>query len=258
MTSEPFDFSNMSDDNKIKLLGILTTIIVACIGGIFALMAAFVQRPTPSANPTQVIVIINATPIPTSAFQPTSTPFPTHQVTESSTPTPTSVTEPTKTYPNNTASSNFSVPWSNWIIDFVILMPQDTWIAIVIFLGILFLVAGGAIFFSAKLSFDFRIVFMLLAMVITFIISINNWGWWGVLWGFLLAYLVMLVLGIKFIFGATVGGASGILISTSLSLFYITWTGYLNKEIITSWSVIGFLTGIVIGMLFVHETAFDS
>lgn len=256
MGNDSSDSSNLNNTEKIQILGILATILVACVAGVFTLMAGFVQRPVPSTNPTQVVIVINATPIPTDTSLPTSVALTSQPGTNQTEPNlyPSQQEIPNK---ENQTDNKFSIPWGRWIIDFIVYMPQDTWIALTIFFGILFLLSGLVIFYHTKLSKEFRTGLASLYIITTFILSLSQWGWVGlVLWVFIIL-ISKALLFTKFIFGLFTGALSGMLIGTSFSLFYMVWVGLLNKELITSWSVIGVVIGMIIGVIFVKEKSID-
>src|SRR6266542_2986431 len=165
----------ISNDTFNALTGIFT--IVAGVAAIILFFIPAPQPAVPATNPTQVLLIINASPLPTFTPLPISTLTPS-QITDTSsqsayveTPSP-SVTN-TETQPN----SKFSIPWGNWIIDSITFMPKDTWIALTIFFGVLFLIAGAAVFYITKVSSEFRVAYNFFAVILTFTVSIYKWGW---------------------------------------------------------------------------------
>jgi len=257
-------FNKQGDTVKAAVITATIGLLGLCITGCFSILNTLIQRPTQSTNPTQVLLIINATPIPT--FTPEPTFLPQYTSTPILSNSPTSVTPPqssTNELPLPSADSQpqqskFNVIWSNWVISIIQYLPQNTWLVVTIVLGGLFFIAGIAFFISMYDTFSYNRTFFIIGMAIfVFVVSINQWGWWGILWGFLIFYSGMMILFINRLFGGAVGMTAGILIGISISLFTMAWSGYLSTAPITSWSIIGGSIGMLIGIFTIKGSVIE-
>jgi hypothetical protein len=253
-----------------EVLGFLTAIFTAYIGylGLRAQAEIPIQATQTAEAKLPNISTVYVPPIQVS----TQTPVYTPEVNTSvilATPTAlqiVSVATPAEENFTNSPISSGKIGffWSNWIISFITSMPQSTWIATSIFLGLAFFIISILLFVRTAQSkgngsiSTLRILIFEGLALFGIIFSINTWGWWGILWGLLFMFIITPFMVYRFLFGASVGGISGILIGTSASLFLIIWSGTLSTEPITVGSIIGLIIGMVAGVIFIRGSAVDD
>jgi hypothetical protein len=270
MADELLDLSKLSQDNRIKLVGIIMTLVGICVTGCFGIGIAFIQRPSQKveSNPTQVILLINATPIPSVTPFPTFTPI---GAIATVAPAETIIPSPTvsiiQTVEPNTNSSvvksstvNYWFPWSNFLINTVSLMPPNTWSYVFISFGAFGLILVTMLLYGIQIqgySSDketVRKTIFWVGLVILSILSIARTGWWSIL--IIAAYIVLLTF--NYLFGAAIGVISGTVTGISISLFYLAIPGPMDGGYITAGSIIGGILGIALGAILIKGNFTDA
>jgi hypothetical protein len=255
------DITKLSNENKIILIGIVMTLIVALVGGCFTLMAAFVQRPgsPTSSAATSMVIVITATPQPTIA-----------RVAEVASNTPFSPIESTNApvaSVDNTEQNpvqSFSLPWSGWVISFVSRMPESTWGFLFIFMGVLGMFGSIMLFYGIQLKDYYadresiRRGFAIGLVVIISIYAFLHGGWSSMWLGLLVSGGIVVLMLFPFTFGVTMGTIIGLLLGFSASLLYLAIPGPLDGEIITSGSIIGAALGAVLGGVLLRGSITDA
>jgi len=147
-------------------------------------------------------------------------------------------------------SEFFYLPWTRLLTTLYKYSPPATWWLISITFSIAGFIIGIAFFNWAIDNEEFKIIGGLIIFVVWLWLSIDHWGWWGILIGLFVSMLLAQLIAFGLVsFGLVWGGILGIItggiIGVGVTLLVVAFFG----NFIESYLVVGNILGSVIGAL---------